>query len=425
MSHPVRSSLAAVLLVVALLVCRVPASAGEPAIFRGRVVDFAGDAIKKVSVVLTSADDPSFRVEEKTDRNGFFSFEIENASLGYVATFQRAGFLGISAAITLSAGETIEHTFTMLTQREVDEGKEEILAERESQADFSAAKFFNEGVEALSSGDLSAARQGFEEALELDSAMVEALSALCLVTMRQGDWSAAAGYAKRTLAVDPADARALVASYRANKKIGDDEQASKAAEALRSAGYNDEVAGQIFNEGVDLFHGNNTAEAVAAFEEAAELDPTMKDAHVALAGLYLNQEAFDRAIAASDRALALDPNDEKALTYRFEACLLSGCDRLPEAIESLGAVEPDFVSETINELAFKLFKNNQLDESKELVEQLLALNADDARANYVMGLILVNAGDGDAARSHLKAFLEAAPDDPDADGARALLEAIE
>jgi regulator of sirC expression with transglutaminase-like and TPR domain len=42
-----------------------------------------------------------------------------------------------------------------------------------------------------------------------------------------------------------------------------------------------------------------------------------------------------------------------------------------------------------------------------------------------MGLILVNAGDNDAARKHLQAFVDAAPDDPDAAGARTMMEAIQ
>lgn len=411
-----------ILVMVALLAPGVPAAAADPAVLNGKVVDFAGNAIKKAAVVLTSADDPSLRLTATSDRIGRFEIAVEDASLSYQAHFERNGFVGMTATIELVAGETNEHTFTMLTHQEIVEGKDEILAQRETPAEFTALGLYNDGVTALTDGDLDTARARFEAALEHNDSMLQALSALCLVTMKQQDWTAAVEYAGRTLAVEPTDIRALFAAYRANKKLGD--EVAAAAEALRSTGTNHDVAGQIFNEGVDRYREHRIPDAIALFEEAAGLDPTMVNVQIALAGLYLDQGAFDQALAASDRALALDPGNATALKYQFEACLRSGSDRLPGAIEALGAVDPAYVSQAINELAFGLFKQNQNDQARALVEQLLALDPADARANYLMGLLLVNAGDNEAARRHLQAFVDAAPEDPDAAAARAMMDAI-
>jgi tetratricopeptide (TPR) repeat protein len=410
---------------VALLATYVPAYADESAILRGKVVDFSGKAIKKVSVVLTSADDPSIRLKATSDKNGLFEIAVEDASLSYEARFESGSYVAMSATIELSAGGANRHVFTMLTQREVDEGKAEVLQERENPAKFAALDLYNDGVAAYTAGDFVTARERFEAALEHDDSMVQALSALCLITMQQQEWNDAVKFAGRTLAVEPTNLPALFASYRANKNLGNDTEAAAAIEALKSSGTNDEVAGQIFNEGVDLYREKKVEQAILLFEQAAELDPTLENAHVALAGLYLDQGAFDKALAASDRALAVAPGDKRALKYRFEACLRSDNDQLPESIKALGAVDLPYVSERVAERALGLFKSNQFDQSKRLVEQLLELDSKDARANYVMGLILVNAGDNDAARKHLQAFIDAAPNDPDAAGALTMLEAIQ
>ncbi len=414
-----------VLMMVAVLAPRVSVSADESAILRGKVVDFDGKAIKKVSVVLTSVDDPSFRAEAKTDGNGLFEIAVRDASLSYEAHFESGSYLAMSATVELSPGADNRYTFTMLTQREVDEGKGEILRQREAPEHFAALSLYNDGVAAFTAGDVITARSSFEAALEQDDSMLEALSAMCLITMQQEEWNNAVEYATRALAVEPTDLRALVASYRANKELGNDAAAAAAAEALKSAGVNDEVAGQVFNEAVDSYRGNDLDTAVGLFEEAAELDPNLAEAQIALAGLYLNTGAFDESLAASDRALVLLPGDKRALKYRFEACVRSGSDQLPDAIDAFAAVDLPYVSKAVNETALNLFAKNQNDQAKKLVEQLLVLDPGDARANYVMGLLLVNAGDKSAARKYLQAFVDAAPDDPDAAAALTMIGAVE
>jgi tetratricopeptide (TPR) repeat protein len=425
MSRLFKNISAAVLVMIALQGTSVPATAAESAVLKGKVVDFSGTAIKKVSVVLTSADDSSVRLTAKSDKNGHFEIAVEDASLSYQAELGKSGYAGFEAPIEFSANEIYERTFTMLTEQEVAEGKAEIVRRRENPEEFAALDSYNEGYEAFTAGDMVTARRHFEAALEHNDSMIQALSALCVITAKQQEWDDAREYSARALAVEPTNLAALFASYRANKVLGHEAEAAAAAEAMKSTGANVDAASQIFNDGVAFYRKRKIDQAVSLFEQAAELDPTLTNAHVALAGLYLGRGDFDEALAASDRALALEPGEKSALKYRLEACLRSGNDQLPDAIEALGAVDLPYVSRVINEHAFDLFEKNQYDQSKELVEQLLALDPEDARANYVMGLILVNAGDNAAARKHLQAFVDATPDDPDAAGARSMMEALE
>ena len=122
--------------------------------------------------------------------------------------------------------------------------------------------------------------------------------------------------------------------------------------------------------------------------------------------------------------LALAPTNTTALKYRFEACMRSDAEELPEAIDAFAAVDLPYVSKAVNQHALILFQEDRYDQSRKLVEQLLALDPGDPRANYVMGLLLVNAGDNAAARDHLQAFVDATPDDPDAAHARAVIEGL-
>lgn len=424
MSRLFRSVLGAVLIKAVLLAPSLPASAASSAVVKGTVVDFSGKAIKKVAVVLTGTDAPSIRRTAKSDKNGHFELAVEDGALSYQVQFEKNGYVAMVASVEFTVGEVSERTFTMLTEQEIAEGKAEILRRRENPGEFAAMDRYKEGFEAFDAGDVATARVHFEAALEHNPSMIQALTAMCVISMQRQEWTGAAKYATRTLTIEPTSAVALAASYRANKSLGNRAEAAAAAAILKSTGSSGEVAGQIFNEGVDLYRNNEVENAVQLFEQAAELDPTLTSAHVALAGLYLNKGEFDKALAASDRALALDPSNKSALKYRFEACLRGGNDKLFEAIDALGAVNYPYVSQAVNEYAFNLFEGNQYDQSEILVEQLLAINPEDARANYVMGLILVNAGDNDAAQRHLQAFVDAAPDDPDAAGALRMIEAI-
>lgn len=425
MTRKLRVLCVATLAVIAITAAGGTVSAEQTAVLRGKVVEFSEQPIAKVSVVLTSPDDPSIRLKATSNTFGLFEFAVADASLTYHLSFDRKGFVSMTAIIELSVDEANSHTFTMLTEEEIAEGKEEALRERENPEVFKALNLYNDGVAAFTGGDVDAARSLFEDALEHNPSMPEALSAMCIITMQAQEWQEAAAYAARTLAVDPSEPRALLVSYRANKKLGNDAEAATAAEALKTNGQNTDVAGQIFNEGVDAYRAHDVELAIDSFQQAAELDPTLVNAQVALAGLYLSKGDFDDALAASGRALALAPTNATALKYRFEASLRSEADVLPDALEAMAAVDLPYVSKAVTNEALVLFEGNRYEQSRKLIEQLLALDPGDPRANYVMGLLLFNAGDRDAAREHLQVFVDAAPDDPDAASARTMIEAVD
>ena len=74
-----------------------------------------------------------------------------------------------------------------------------------------------------------------------------------------------------------------------------------------------------FNEGVLALQGGDKAAARAKFEEAVALDANMPQPYSVLAGLYLDAEEYDQAIAAAEKLLELSPDDPAALMVLYDA----------------------------------------------------------------------------------------------------------
>jgi tetratricopeptide (TPR) repeat protein len=69
-----------------------------------------------------------------------------------------------------------------------------------------------------------------------------------------------------------------------------------------------------YNEGMESFAQDKLDDAVAAYERALALDPTYADALHALAMTYAHQEKIDRAIEVGKKLIEASPDDELAYT---------------------------------------------------------------------------------------------------------------
>ena len=77
------------------------------------------------------------------------------------------------------------------------------------------------------------------------------------------------------------------------------------------------------------------------FRLALDLNPEMLEAHAGLASIHYNQNRYDEALAAVERALALNPGHATALRLRFLIHDETGNrEAADEAIEAYAAVEP-------------------------------------------------------------------------------------
>jgi len=94
---------------------------------------------------------------------------------------------------------------------------------------------------------------------------------------------------------------------------------------------------QAYNDGVAAFKAEDYAASQAKFQEAAEHDPTLRQAWAALSVAHLEQGHYQDAAATAEQAIALGSTDEAALRARWEAYRQLGDEA--KAAEALNDLE--------------------------------------------------------------------------------------
>lgn len=203
--------------------------------------------------------------------------------------------------------------------------------------------------------------------------------------------------------------------------------APQAAEAPKELSGADQAVA-AYNEGVTALKGGNVAAALPSLEKAASLNPKLPEAQVALAEAYLDQKRYGDALAAADRFLALRPGDAEGLRARYDALKGAGDnDKAREALDALAAADPKSSEAAVryfNEGAEKARTGN-LEDAAIYFEKVVKIAPADpkfAKAHYVLGLTYAKDDTKKAAaKEQLNAFLQMAPNDPDAATAKEML----
>ncbi len=179
--------------------------------------------------------------------------------------------------------------------------------DRLGQGGDATALTFNRGADAMRVGDLRAAREAFEEALEMNADLVPALSALTTIHLVEGRWSDAVALAERTLAIEPENPKALKARYEGLRQEGSAE-AKAAFEALAAVDPK-AVADEEFERAVELFDAGSTQDAIEAFERVLTILPDHALAHYRLGLSYISVDQAARARGHLERFIALAPEN--------------------------------------------------------------------------------------------------------------------
>ncbi len=91
---------------------------------------------------------------------------------------------------------------------------------------------------------------------------------------------------------------------------------------------------ELFGKGLGAYGKGNLDEAIAAFHEALQLDPTYADAYFALANSFNKKGELDEAIAAIKKAIELDPRETLYYTELSRLYVQKGM--VPEAEAARG-----------------------------------------------------------------------------------------
>jgi tetratricopeptide (TPR) repeat protein len=224
------------------------------------------------------------------------------------------------------------------------------------------------------------AAMAFRDALSLRPLDNGALLGLANALVSQHEFADAEAKFQQVLNQDPknADAMAGLGFVRLNEGRFDD--ASKLlANAHRldpsrkdvDQGYNNAKFWGIMNQAAAALKENRVTNAVAAYQQALELNPSNKDALVGLANASLSAADFPSAAKAYYRLAASDPNDESSWLGLIHSQM--GEDAPQAAISTLTQIPPtvkqrmESRSDYLSELALVYFEANQ----PELGDQLL------------------------------------------------------
>lgn len=174
---------------------------------------------------------------------------------------------------------------------------------------------FNEGVAATKLGDLKSAKERFLEVLQLDENFKEAIGALGVIFIKEGDFANAVQMAEKMLTLDPEHLQAKKIRYDAYRALGDTEKAKEAMKDLAAADPTVLIS-QFYNAGVKAFENGDTEVAKQNFEQVLEIDPDHPRANYQLGITLIGSGDTAKAKTHLERFLAVAPDDPEAATAR-------------------------------------------------------------------------------------------------------------
>lgn len=395
----------------------------------GEVVDPEGNAIRGVTVTITTPSIGTYREELKTNKKGRFTAVFVDATRTYDFRLEKEGFQPYEeAGVKPTIGDIIRKTFTLYpvgatTPAPSQQGAASAPTSGIGLTD--AEKRFNEGVQAAQAGDRATAMAKWEEAVELDPELVPAHQALANAYLRTDQPDKAVTEAERVLELEPDDIGALEILFDAHSVLGNDEEAEQYLAQLTEGGAGN-LAPRYFNAAVAALNAGQYEAAAEKFRKALEFDPNLVDAHSALSVALIRQEKYEESLAAAEKTLELDPANARARRMRYQALRFLGRDE--EAATAFEDLDPADRRQAMNiqyNQASKLFEAGQTGDARTLLEDILAADPEHPQANYMMGLILTSAGEAEKALEHFRTFVELAPDDPEAPTARQMIQHLE
>ena len=124
----------------------------------------------------------------------------------------------------------------------------------------------------------------------------------------------------------------------------------------------------------------------------------------------------------AEKVLELDSDNVNALKIRYDARRgLGDEDGARHALGALVEADPGWAATDLFNHAVDLYNSDEMQGAAAALARVVEANPADAKARYLLGMASYNLGDMTAAKEHLHAFVELAPDDPDAAVAREML----
>ncbi len=383
------------------------------------VVDEDGEPVAGVTATLRSSVG-GFEMTATTDRKGRFRMLVVDATHPpYTMSLSKEGYVEVTGEVELRIGGTDHPEWVLPRLAPPPEAAEEKPLEGSAEA----IELFNAGAALYNAGDRAGAVAKFEQALALDDDFAAALRLLAGLHLDGGQPARALELAERWTALEPASPEAALLRYDALVALGRGEAAAALLPGLLATAPGGEMALRLYNLGAETQRKGDEEDAIGWMEKAVAADPGFTQAWSALASLRLGAGRHQAAIDAADRVLAARPGDVEALTVQYEAHKALGDKaRAEELLAQMSAASTD--PQVLYRQGVAMFNAANVEGAVAALRQALAQDPDLAGAHYTLGLALLGQGQNAEARQHLERFVELAPNHPDAETARQMLEYV-
>jgi tetratricopeptide (TPR) repeat protein len=268
---------------------------------------------------------------------------------------------------------------------------------------------YEQGRQAMIQEDWYGAAEAFLEALRLNPAHVDSLSALAECYYQLGEYDQALSWIRKARSLARGDtssanleALILIASGQL------DSAASVIKDILSREPYNRDALFAAAE--LDIARGKSGT-AAQKYREVVRRYPDDRKALLALALVLGSLGDAEGARSYAARALAQHPDDPKI--YYYSAYLDASAGRLDSAAKNLEAalaLRPSFPSATAL-LAVVRYRSGKFEDAARLADQVIAANRNDTSAWYLKGLALGRLGRSADARSILSIGLSIDPQD--------------
>ena len=155
----------------------------------------------------------------------------------------------------------------------------------------------------------------------------------------------------------------------------------------------------------------NMSEAIAGYENSIRLDPALSQAYLSLGISYLRGEEFDKSARALGSFLEMNPDDPNALYYLAGA--LGEQDQTTEALgvlERLLRSESDHAGGWLLRARLEAKQRDAIALALESYQKALALDPENARAHYELGMLLEKRGQPEEAMTAFRRASELSPE---------------
>lgn len=373
----------------------------------GVVTDMDGKVQRGVAVTVKN-EAGEVVGEAKTNKKGEFEIELPGAPAGkYSVTFVGEGFANFTGEVEMQEGETQDLNVKLLSAEQGEQNE--------------AIQAYNAAAEAHRARNLDEALTQFLKAVEINPELSQSYLGIADIYLQQGKTAEAVEAAEKFIAANPDDEQGKKVAFEAYRRAGMMDKAKEVAGDKDSEALTKDLAVGVYNEGAVASQQGDYDTALAKFLQAAELNPELGQAHSGAASILYNQQKFDEAYAAAERALALEPGDRQGIRIKYLSLDAKG--QIDEALKVWDAykeIDPDGAVDLLYRRADLDFQGGDNPRAQEALLKVLELKPDFARGHYTLGLVY-SGTDPAKAKEHLLKFIELAPDDPEVPAAKEIL----